>query len=366
MGTKRYRADTLHLQLPLLLLLASTTKCLPVDRGGELHRTCIAHCRQIKISLLGRYDRGKQISDGSFSFSTTRAAVYKASSPSSLSSRSLRFAIKKDDNHSSASSVWMNRKNFFVVVASLFVSSSLLLEVYSRIGAWLIWDDKPESKLLPPPHSPAIQHATIVFHGSGGQDSYTEALMQRLVKENPSQYNQIVEWTKYSSNIFQASYNGERIGRLAANELLDLLPDDSNIQTIHLIGISVGSFAADAAARELVRNLNAEASHTTSRPFIQLTLLDPFTQRGIFGFGYGNRVFGAFADYTQQYMNTDDPVPSTNEALQNSVCYDITHLRPKGIFGHDWPVVYYGKSDECGKVMVQKDEQQAKGSVVLL
>jgi hypothetical protein len=93
-----------------------------------------------------------------------------------------------------------------------------------------------------------------------------------------------------------------------------LIKQASNLKTIHLIGISVGSFAANAAAVE------CKASPKDKRPFIQLTLLDPFTQRGIFDFGYGNRVFGKSADYAQQYLNTDDPVPSTNAPLDNTVC----------------------------------------------
>lgn len=42
-------------------------------------------------------------------------------------------------------------------------------------------------------------------------------------------------------------------------------------------------------------------------PHIRLSLLDPFTQRGILGTKYGTRVFGSEADYCEHYMNTDDP-----------------------------------------------------------
>ncbi|KAL3911495.1 MAG: hypothetical protein SGILL_007259 [Bacillariaceae sp.] len=189
--------------------------------------------------------------------------------------------------------------------------------------------------------------------------------MQRLRKNEPSEFNEIVDWSKYSTNIFQASYNGERIGTLAAKELLSNGNADK-LETIHVIGISVGSFCADAAVRELKKQRSSTDGSQQQRPFVQLTLLDPFTQRGIFGIGYGNKVFGKSADYTQQYLNTDDPVPSTNAPLENAVCYDITNLRPENVFGHDWPVAYYGKSEECGKVNVSKDQQSDRGVVVEL
>ena len=258
---------------------------------------------------------------------------------------------------------WMTRKNFFVAIGTLLVSSSILLELYSRIGAFFISDDNDENLL--PPLAQNQKHATIVFHGSGGQDQYTDALMQRLQKNKPSEYNEMVEWSKYSTNIFQASYNGERIGQLAVKELL-ANENFANLETVHVIGISVGSFCADAAVRELKKRVDTMNLSRQQRPFVQLTLLDPFTQRGIFGIGYGNKVFGTSTDYTQQFLNTDDPVPSTNAPLQNAVCYDITNLRPEDIFGHDWPVAYYGKSEDCGKVMTSSEQQSDRGVVVEL
>ncbi|KAL3902732.1 MAG: hypothetical protein SGILL_010718, partial [Bacillariaceae sp.] len=248
---------------------------------------------------------------------------------------------------------WMTRKNFVVAVGSLLASSSVLLELYSRIGALFITDEPKQ--FLPPLASDTknVRHATVVFHGSGGQDTYTDTLMGRIRKNNPSQYNEIVEWSKYSANIFQASYNGELIGKLVGKQLLRD-NDSVGLETIHLIGISVGSFGADAAARELKKGLDAQSRsdsrHQQRLPYVQLTLLDPFTQRGIFGVGYGNKVFGTSSDYAQQFLNTDDPVPSTNAPLEHVVCYDITDLRPDDVFGHDWPVAFYAQSEDCGKI----------------
>ena len=341
----KHQAASTFSQLLCLLLLISAAFCLPPVKGGHRH---------------GKIPLG--VKDTKWIFGTrTSSAVptsYQASGFHSFSLTSLFLANDGNDGLPEVTT-WMTRTKFFATLGTLLVSSSVLLELYSRVGAFFINDDSDNSLL--PPLAESQKHATIVFHGSGGQDQYTDALMQRLRKNNPSQYSEIVEWSKYSTNIFQASYNGEKIGRLAVKQLL-ADANARNIKTIHVIGISVGSFCADAAVRELKVGLGGEQG----QPFVQLTLLDPFTQRGIFGVGYGNKVFGKSADFTQQFLNTDDPVPSTNAPLKNAVCYDITNLRPADIFGHDWPVAYYGRFDDCGKVMVSMDPQKGRGSVIEL
>lgn len=367
MNDQRY-SDVARLSLLLLLLLPVVAFSLPPVKGGGIReRLGLDRVGGCPLAFVASKDTA--FDSGATSRPTTNAK----------DSFLLRLFASNNNNGNDLpeKATWMTRKNFFVAVGSLLVSSSILLEIYSRIGAVFITEPEGET-LLPPLATDAnVRHATIVFHGSGGQDAYTDALMQRLRKNNPSQYNEIAEWSQYSTNIFQASYNGERIGKLAANELIGYNDDDDNnnsLETIHLIGISVGSFCADAAARELKKVLDAKRDPSNDknsqrqrrRPFVQLTLLDPFTQRGIFGVGYGNKVFGTSADYTQQFLNTDDPVPSTNAPLEHAVCYDITDLRPDDVFGHDWPVVFYGRSEDCGKIMIAKEQQSTVGSVVRL
>lgn len=303
---------------------------------------------------------------------------------------------KNDDNNSkladtdTSSIGGVDGRKFFLVAVSLILTvPPILLEVYSRIGSFFVnmssvYDDL---KLFPPSDTSCwneIEHVTLVFHGAGGQDVYTDELMASLKdydknKNNsfPSKklssqyYSEIVDWSAYSTKLFQASYNGERIGRELARRLLQHQP---HLKTVHMIGISVGSFAANAAATEIKQATTTKEGNGLSRaPFVQLTLLDPFTQRGIFGFGYGNQNFGKFADYTEQYLNTDDPVPSTNSPLDHALCYDVTSLRPDTIFGHDWPLVYYARSKTVGQVKVRDDDieegqQQRRrvGSVIKL
>mmetsp|Transcript_30154 Transcript_30154/g.64646 ORF Transcript_30154/g.64646 Transcript_30154/m.64646 type:complete len:171 (-) Transcript_30154:1134-1646(-) len=168
----------------------------------------------------------------------------------------------------------------------------------------------------------------------------------------------------------------KKIGKLAAKELLEQIKTDNNtLKAIHIIGISVGAFSADATVNELKKNFQVTSNQDIGRntgsnvPFVQLTLLDPFQQRGVFGVGHGKSKFGVSADFTEQYLNTDDPVPSTGEPIKNAVCYDVTNLRPDNIFGHDWPLVYYARSDQCGELATENSIRQNKntrGTVIKL
>ena len=246
----------------------------------------------------------------------------------------------------------MSKKNFLLALGAAVVSLPAVLEVYSRFGT-SISDSEP---LFPPPENGSwaeVEHATLVFHGASGEDQFTDDLMNKLQSSKNSEYSSMIEWSQFSSNILQASFNGQRIGRKAASQLIKQAP---NLKSVHLIGVSVGSFAADVASVEF------NSSKEKNRPYVQLTLLDPFTQRGIFGLGYGNRLFGKSADYAQQYLNTDDPVPSTNAPLNNLVCYDITGIRPDEIFGHDWPICYYARKGDVG--LVPPERRLERGTVI--
>mmetsp|Transcript_27467 Transcript_27467/g.65960 ORF Transcript_27467/g.65960 Transcript_27467/m.65960 type:complete len:440 (+) Transcript_27467:39-1358(+) len=304
------------------------------------------------------------------------------------------YSSNSDGGDGGGGGMFLTRKNFLRLVQSFLVVTPFLTELYSRLGSMFPNAQLPSGEdLISQPtsssdggessSSPAavvdwdkIRHITLVFHGAGGQDQYTDELMTNLKKKqeqhqkpnnnnnskeqcpsSSSSYCQIVEWGDYSTNLFQASYNGEAIGRIVAEYLS---PKAKNIETVHLIGISVGAFAANMAATNWQQQQQqtgrggedrsgSTASSPPSPPYVQLTLLDPFTQRGIFGIGYGQHNFGSSPsiDYTQQYLNTDDPVPSTNMPIKNAVCYDVTSVRPSEIFGHDWPLAYYAKRLEA-------------------
>jgi hypothetical protein len=106
---------------------------------------------------------------------------------------------------------------------------------------------------------------------------------------------------QYFSSKFQWTADRQKTSRPAVEK-------NPTLNSIQLIGTSVGAFAADAATTE------TKSMATGEVPYVQLKLLDPFTQRGINDFGYGNRTFGKSPDYVEPYLNTDDPVPSSTAA----------------------------------------------------
>lgn len=170
-------------------------------------------------------------------------------------------------------------------------------EMYSRIASLTI--DESRIKVNPNvTESSSLKEVTIIFHGAGGLDTYTDELIATLVKHNRN--NNIndkavvfVHWNDYSSNLLQASANGRAVGNVIAKQVV---AKQSNLQRIHVIGISVGAFSADSFVLFLKKKLPSI--------YIQETLLDPFQQLGILDIKYGKRNFGTHADYAQQFLNT--------------------------------------------------------------
>lgn len=303
--------------------------------------------------------------------------------------------MKAHQGESSAAGA-VSRRGFFRPVASLLVVSSIsaiALEFYSRVNVFSAsaLQLSSGSKLLrwigglrDAKNLPALSGdggpkdwdgAAVVFHGAGGPDGFTEALMERLNDTRKGggkkQPNFFYDWSAYSTNLFKAAFNGQAVGRHVGRELFDGLTNGKSDvavkREVHVIGISVGAFAADMAAKELRALLRRNNVDDVT---IQLTLLDPFTQRGVFGVGWGLKNFGKDGpDYAQQFMNTDDPVPSTNDPCPNCCVYDVTSYSErssaanKDIPGHDWPLVYFGKY-AANVGIVGEGERGKRGEVV--
>eukprot|EP00548_Thalassiothrix_antarctica_P015037 CAMPEP_0194175914 /NCGR_PEP_ID=MMETSP0154-20130528/9925_1 /TAXON_ID=1049557 /ORGANISM="Thalassiothrix antarctica, Strain L6-D1" /LENGTH=253 /DNA_ID=CAMNT_0038889927 /DNA_START=192 /DNA_END=953 /DNA_ORIENTATION=- len=232
-----------------------------------------------------------------------------------------------------------SRRNF---ISNIFKALLVVpfVEAITRIRASLINFDTIQY--------PTTGTTTIVFHGSGGTDTNTDALMSKLGSKGF-----MVDWSKYSQSTFFAAWNGHLIGKEVANRLIQ--SNSNEKKELHIIGISVGAMAADACVAE-IKKLMPSA-------YVQETLLDPLCSRGIWDWTYGERAFGREANYAQHYLNTDDPVPFTNQPLRrNCVVYDVTPVRPTEIFGHDWPLIYYTK--EQSTTVVPKQDQLPRGQIV--
>jgi hypothetical protein len=252
----------------------------------------------------------------------------------------------KDKNRKGASSSGGGSSRRTVLLGGTVLLTPLFAEGFARLGTLFLQIDALEYPQVPPD----VTEITIVFHGANGLDENTDVLMKNLETQTSTPYNFMMNWTQYSQNLVQASFNGDRIGQEVAKRL------PAHITKVHIIGISVGAAAADACVVQLKKD------RPDNQVYIQETLLDPLCARGVLDLTYGEREFGAEADYAQQILNTDDPVPFTNAACTKCATLDITLCRPPEIFGHDWPLIFY--ANWIGMLGFVDDSKKLKEGVV--
>lgn len=217
----------------------------------------------------------------------------------------------------------------------------------------------------------------LIFPGAGGRDQFSdeleETLQSYLNEEKESTMDlpfglsfgskanvestkvTTIDWQEFRGSILSAAFDSEAVGEAIGGLIQD---DYTRYSYIQVIGISVGAFAANACASLLCRKRSIDS---LDKPYIRLTLLDPFTGRGVAGNGYGDKNFGTKVDYSEQYMNTDDPVPTTNEPLSNCATFDVTSaverddfVLPENETMHCWPLVYYARyayKDNAGRIV---------------
>jgi hypothetical protein len=336
--------------LPVLSLIPVTQYAASITEGRSVCVGCKRSCQSLFSYRACR-------------FVTTLSSNKSQRAATPRLSPLVRFATASPQNGDqkggrSGVTLGVSRRTLLSLVAATLVVLPAAAEVYSRLGKTAFPDGN-----FPTPTAGTwndVRHVTLVFHGAGGQDAYTDQLMSKLdglYGKKKEFYASMMEWSDFSTNILQASFNGERIGCEAAVRLQQRAP---NLKTVHLIGISVGSFAANAASLQLKQQ---GTNKETSLPYVQTTFLAPFTQRGIWGIGYGIREFGKSADYAQQYFNTDDPVPSTHSPLENAVCFNVTSIRPTETFGHGWPLQYYSRASPFSLGIVPRGKQLPRGTV---
>ena len=247
----------------------------------------------------------------------------------------------------------------------VILGSSALAELYTRIPQELFFRNSP-----PPLPNIINKNVFLVFPGAGGVDEYTDAVVESAINTFQSNKNlndyyiQCYDWKPWRGNFLRAAYDSESIGKRLGRQLARINAERSpqnRIQSIHTIGISVGSFAADACINEFkleskrlskpvfsTIKSNAVTNKQKEHTFCHLTLLDPFCSKGIYNIQYGEREFGKNADFVEQYMNTDDVVPFTNKPVINAYCYDITNSNDRNMFipcegdtMHSWPGMLY-------------------------
>jgi len=257
-----------------------------------------------------------------------------------------------------------------ISLAGLFI----VQEVYLNLPLELLYRKKPELiKEIDIKNNP--DGLVLIFPGFGGIDANIDNLKKKLIdsdRRNRIRRQIIVyDWSQYRGNILRAAINSESIGHIIGNQIANEIKTakcDVERFKLQFIGISVGAFAG------------AKASEKCKEYYNRLTLLDPFTQRGLFGFNYGINEFGKLLTsektFFEQFMNTDDAVPSTNSPIQKSLCYDCTKSKQKlnyiplsqDVPGHAFPVVYYTKNyDRIRKIDSHNiSKQYNRGEIIIV
>mmetsp|Transcript_23808 Transcript_23808/g.36730 ORF Transcript_23808/g.36730 Transcript_23808/m.36730 type:complete len:296 (+) Transcript_23808:103-990(+) len=217
----------------------------------------------------------------------------------------------------------------------------------------------------------------VIFPGAGGPDQFTSELCEAMkagrneieISGDCHSCVEVFDWSEHRGSIATAAFDAEAVGESVADVIFNLNEVDS-IRSIHSVGISVGGFAGNAFARR-TKELGSK--------YVRLTLLDPFCSRGLLGVGYGAKNFGLGVDFAEHYMNTDDPVPTTNDPLPNCAVIDVTNCNerkkfalPEGETMHTWPLVYFARhvlhnQDVEGRIRLplhSDDDMFGRGSIL--
>lgn len=144
----------------------------------------------------------------------------------------------------------------------------------------------------------------LVFPGAGGPDANTDRLT-KVVGESDSElgharFLHCFDWREWKGNIFRAAFDGQRVGRAIGKQLAKM---SSPPKEIHVVGISVGAFAADACVKEFHKQLALDENDKGRSS--RLTLLCAFQSRGVFQPGYGIAHFGEGATFCEQFVTLD-------------------------------------------------------------
>ena len=195
----------------------------------------------------------------------------------------------------------------------------------------------------------------IIFPGAGGRDALSDELEESLRQSSSSDtaFVATFDWQEHRGTVLTAAYDSETVGETVGKCLWEMMNSKSiAFRSIHCIGISVGAFAANGLAREICSRRGSAPSGDgeAAAPYVRLTLLAPFTSRGVTGQSYGPDNFGVTADCAVQFMTNDDPVPTTSKTLPACIRYDLSASKtrndfvlPEGESMHCWPVAYYAR-----------------------
>lgn len=251
-------------------------------------------------------------------------------------------------------SFFKNKENkiswFKVIIFVLIIFPGAIYIIVSIGNLAYIFLPRNYSQMEMPVSDPQDRHIFVLVHGvRDTKESWTDPLKHVLKEKYPDSRVISLEWKPYSDSTFRCSVDGLRIGRIIGHELAA----GENLGSMHLIGHSCGSFVILGIC-EAVKSVREDI-------VIQTTYLDPVSVYGGLFWDYGVDNFGCCSDFSDAYIDTEDPIPGSNELIPNTITFDVTEVRKKEKYKglpHLWPTVYYSNLVRSGKnIELQKDSR---------
>jgi len=215
----------------------------------------------------------------------------------------------------------------------IFTSLGLLIYVYwprnfSSITQFSISDN--------------VEYITLSAHGVNDSPASWSDELEELMSISPypqlnniRSLNKSIDWQKYANNVFICSVAGKKIG----TDIGKRLANQPSLKAVHAIGHSCGAFVTLGIC-EGIKSMNPEI-------IVQTTYLDPVSvYSGVF-WDYGIENFGSCADFSDNYIDTRDTVPGSNQALSNTYTFDVTlkQTEDDALYPpHAWPTHFYIKA----------------------
>ena len=127
-----------------------------------------------------------------------------------------------------------------------------------------------------PPAFRGARDVAIIFHGAGGPDRETSDMAAAFARADAAAGLQravaVFNWMEFfTSDTDRLSFVSRDLGAALGTELAGTSP---GLRSLHIVGTSAGSFAADAMVSAYVR-----AREGRQRAGVRLSLADPFTAR---------------------------------------------------------------------------------------
>lgn len=186
------------------------------------------------------------------------------------------------------------------------------------------------------------EYITLSAHGvKDSPASWSDQLMSLMHQYPPEQIKSLhhqtisIDWQKFSKNVFICSTAGKKIGFDIGRKIAN----NTNIKGVHIIGHSCGAF--------ITLGICQGVKSVSSDIIVQSTYLDPVSIYGGIFWNYGLEHFGQCANFSDSYIDTEDSIPGSNQALRHSVTFDVTKIKrgnKEKITPHIWPTIYYIES----------------------